>query len=192
MCFWANFILGNCFHREIAISQNHESNSNTNSQQTLMPLDGLTLHCLNLFRNKIIIKFTNFLLTFLHNNLVFWFTKLYCNIFCIMNCVFFSCTKYILDEKFIRNKLRQELAFEVGIIQIFCNIMNVKCYLWNKVFVFCTRIGEQWPEWQKELGGRWPLQWQKPWTPVLKIKNNNRLISRGSNFFKHSLSKKTQ
>ena len=144
VCFWANFILGNCFHREIAISQNHESNSNTNSQQTLMPLDGLTLHCLNLFQNIIITKFTN--------------------------CVFFSCTKYLLDKKFIRNKLRQKLAFEVGIIQIFCNIMNIKCYLWSKVFVFCTRIGEQWPEWQKELGGRWPLQWQMPWTPVLKIK----------------------
>ena len=168
VCFWANFILGNCFHREIAISQNHESNSNTNSQQTLMPLDGLTLHCLNLFRNIIIIKFTNFLLTFLHNNLVFWFSIAICF---VLSCVLFhQPNTYLMDKKFIRNKLRQKLAFEVVEIHIFCNIMNIKCYLWSKVSVFCTRIGEQWPEWQKELGGRWPLQWQKPWTPVLKKK----------------------
>ena len=163
VCFWANFILGNCFHREIAISQNHESNSNTNSQQTLMPLDGLTLHCLNLFRIIIITNFT----FFVFNNLVFWFCIALC--FVLWSAIF-SCTKYFLDKNLSRNKLRQKLAFKVGIIQIFCNIMNIKCYLWSKVFVFCTRIGEQWPEWQKELGGRWPLQWQKPWTPVLKIK----------------------
>ena len=122
-----------------------------------------TLHYLNLFRIIIITNFT----FFVFNNLVFWFCIALC--FVLWSAIF-SCTKYFLDKNLSRNKLRQKLAFEVVIIQIFCNIMNIKCYLWSKVFVFCTRIGEQWPEWQKELGGRWPLQWQKPWTPVLKMK----------------------
>ena len=88
-----------------------------------------TLHYLNLFRIIIITNFT----FFVFNNLVFWFCIALC--FVLWSAIF-SCTKYFLDKNLSRNKLRQKLAFEVVIIQIFCNIMNIKWLPLKQSFCF--------------------------------------------------------